>query len=315
VSALELKEQLPMNMLKALTLSMTLGLLGTACAASVGDEATHSDSTQDALTVPFAWVAPAAATIIPEQSSTTLVWTGGDPAWNVNLSIVDTAAWTVAASVASNVPNTGTYAWTFPASLGCDRDYQFYVENIVTPKKKYKPKTTMWEYGPVFRLACAPTGPISVPTPAPSGPCATEVVVSNIHYPAQSCAVTTPSFLANMTTMFHFTSKCPTGSQLLGVTSVTCQDAPIPGFSDGSVYTGTACCGPQLSGYYMVKDSYNAIWTVAQVDVFARNRADSECQTKHGSGSIAQDVIVTNVTWNYTLNETYDDRSFNCVLP
>jgi hypothetical protein len=300
-----------MNILKAVSLSIIVGLVGSACASASDD--LNNDSTESALTAPFAWTSPVAGAILPAQSSTTLTWTGGDPAWNVNLSIVDVAAWTVAASVASNIPNSGSYAWTFPASLGCDRDYQFYVENIVPPKKKYKPKTTTsWAYGPTFRLAC---GPISVPTPPPSGACASEVLVTNIHYPVQSCAVTTPSFLANMMTMYHFTSKCPTGSQLLGVTGVTCENAPIPGFSDGSVYSGTACCGPALSGYYSARDSYNAIWTVAQVDVFARNRADSECQTKHGATSMAHDVIVTNVTWDYVKNETYDDRSFNCILP
>lgn len=86
-------------------------------------------------------------------------------------------------------------------------------------------------------------GPITIVTPPPSGACTSQTVVSGLHYPAQSCAQSTPGFLAGMMTSFHFKSKCPAGTQLLGVTNVTCQNAPIPGFPTGSVYQGTACCG------------------------------------------------------------------------
>lgn len=88
-----------------------------------------------------------------------------------------------------------------------------------------------------------PPGPITIITPRPSGACTSQTVVSGMHYPNQSCAQTTPGFLAGMLTSFHFTSKCPTGTQLLGVINASCQNAPIPGFPTGSVYQGTACCG------------------------------------------------------------------------
>jgi len=88
-----------------------------------------------------------------------------------------------------------------------------------------------------------PTPPIKVDTPPPTGACANQVVVSGIHYPNQSCAQTTPGFLAGYMSMFHFKSKCTPPNTLLGVTNVTCQNAPIPGFPNGSVYQGTACCG------------------------------------------------------------------------
>jgi hypothetical protein len=63
-----------------------------------------------------------------------------------------------------------------------------------------------------------------------------------MHYPNQSCAQTQASFQAGMLTSYHFTSKCTAPSKLTAVFNVSCQDAPIPGFSTGSVYKGTACC-------------------------------------------------------------------------
>lgn len=86
-------------------------------------------------------------------------------------------------------------------------------------------------------------GTITVVTPPPLGECTNAVVVSGLHYPNLSCSQSTPNFLAGMMTSFHFKSKCPAGTQLLGVTNATCQNAPIPGFPNGSVYQATACCG------------------------------------------------------------------------
>lgn len=294
-----------MNIRKSLSLSIALGLVATACATQVGDNTESSSGETELTTSTFTWIAPGAGSVLPAQSAVTLDWTGGNTAWNVNLRIIDVAAFTVVGTVASNVPNNGIRTWTFPASLPCNRNYQFYVENT--------PRTT-WAYGPSFKLACG-TSVIPVPTPAPTGACTSGVAVSNLHYPTQTCAQTQASFLASMMTMYHFTSTCPAGTHLLGVMDVTCQNAPIPGFSTGSVYAGVSCCGVRLSPYYFTRDSYNAIWTVAQVQVYARNRANSECVTKYGAGSVAQDVIVTNVSWNTTLHETYDDRKFNCVIP
>lgn len=121
------------------------------------------------------------------------------------------------------------------------------------------PLTAQALTGPDLRVTKGPSGggPITVITPPPSGPCTNQVVVSGMHYPTQSCAQSTPGFLAGMLTSFHFTSKCPPPNQLLGVTNVTCQNAPIPGFPTGSVYQGTACCGiippPTAKGSFDLK--------------------------------------------------------------
>lgn len=55
----------------------------------------------------FTFTAPPAGALIPAQSNVTITWTGCPPQWKVNLSLIDVAAWTVVASVASSIPNTG----------------------------------------------------------------------------------------------------------------------------------------------------------------------------------------------------------------
>lgn len=104
-------------------------------------------------------------------------------------------------------------------------------------------------------------GPIDIDTPKPGGACAAKVQVSGMHYPQQTCAQSTPGFLAGMMTSHHLTSKCPKGTQLIGVIDVSCQNAPIPGFSRGSVYEATACCGrlvpPPGGGITIVKKIVN----------------------------------------------------------
>lgn len=73
--------------------------------------------------------------------------------------------------------------------------------------------------------------------------CAKTVVVSGLHYPDKTCAQSSADFQAGLLTNFHFTSKCPPDAPLKAVFDISCQNAPIPGFSTGSVYQGTACCG------------------------------------------------------------------------
>jgi Ser-Thr-rich glycosyl-phosphatidyl-inositol-anchored membrane family len=75
-----------------------------------------------------------------------IIWTGGNPGWHVNISLADVDAWAVAASVATNITNsTQSIAWTVPASLPCNRRYEFYIAEVTN---------ITWNYGPVFRLKC-----------------------------------------------------------------------------------------------------------------------------------------------------------------
>ena len=101
--------------------------------------------------------------------------------------------------------------------------------------------------GAAFFLIPLTAHALVVATPPPSGTCLSNVVVSGLHYPTQTCAQSTPNFLSTLSTSFHFKSKCTPPNQLLGVTNATCLNAPIPGFPTGSVYQGTACCGVAAS--------------------------------------------------------------------
>ena len=297
-----------MNATKLLSLSIALGLFATACGGSMdqaGDDEELGTS-EDALVSAFAWTAPTLNAQIPAGSTVGMSWTGGDPSWNVNIALVDVAANAAVASVATNVANTRVRSWTLPSTLTCNKTYEFYVENT---------QHTAWAYGKAWKLTCATSGVLAVPTPLPTNACTVAVAVNNLHYPTQTCAQTQSNFVSGLQTSYHFNSKCPTGTKLLGVLDATCQNAPIPGFSSGSIYGGIACCGVKVSALYTTSDQYNAIWTAAQVETYARNRANSECVTKHGTGSVAQDVIVSNITYNNATHETFDLRKFNCILP
>lgn len=89
-----------------------------------------------------------------------------------------------------------------------------------------------------------PTAPkiIHLPPAGDNSNCQTSTVVGGMHYPAQSCAQSQGNFMSTVLKSYHLTSKCPTGQVLEGASNITCQNAPIPGFSTGSVYTATACC-------------------------------------------------------------------------
>ena len=96
----------------------------------------------------FALTVPVQGAVLPAESNVTIQWTPGNNAqWTVNLSLVDVAAWQVAATVVSNIANSGSYNWMFPASLGCDKQYQFYIAET---------NNQDWNYGPQFTLQCPP---------------------------------------------------------------------------------------------------------------------------------------------------------------
>lgn len=91
------------------------------------------------------------------------------------------------------------------------------------------------------RFLCQPPPP-AVTSVGDTTNCSPSVVVGGMHYPSQSCAQSQSAFVSTALTSYHLTSKCPAGQPLKGVANIGCLDAPIPGFSTGSVYTATACC-------------------------------------------------------------------------
>lgn len=92
---------------------------------------------------------PPAGSILSPGQPVAVLWTGGDPAWSVDVQLIDVTAWTVVAVVAGNILNSGVVAWTFPASLEfggpCERTYQFYVQKV---------DQTAYTYGPHFTVVC-----------------------------------------------------------------------------------------------------------------------------------------------------------------
>lgn len=122
-----------MNSMKTIKSSITvlalmLGLLVCAPAASAQ--------------APFTFTAPTAGTNWCTGSNMVIQWNGGDPNWNVTLSLIDVAAWQVYTTIAPNIPNTGTFAWTVPSNIP-PGVYQAYVQNI---------PVTSWAYGPTFSI-------------------------------------------------------------------------------------------------------------------------------------------------------------------
>jgi hypothetical protein len=95
----------------------------------------------------FTLTVPPNNAVLPAQSNVAIQWTGGNPTWKVYLSLVDIAAWTAVTTVANNIPNSGSFNWTFPSSLGCNKNYLFYIAEV---------NNQTWHYGPAFTLQCAP---------------------------------------------------------------------------------------------------------------------------------------------------------------
>lgn len=80
---------------------------------------------------------------------------------------------------------------------------------------------------------------------APNAPKCKNGTPIGLHYPSQTCEQSKASFAAGALGFAQFTSKCAAPSKLVAVNDISCQNTPIPGFSQpgGSVHTGTPCCG------------------------------------------------------------------------
>jgi len=79
----------------------------------------------------------------------TINWTGTTPPNTVNLVLIDFTNWTVYQTIASGIPNSGSYTWTLPAGLPCDpeRKWCFYVTDpSSTPQ--------CWNYSSEFIIGC-----------------------------------------------------------------------------------------------------------------------------------------------------------------
>lgn len=106
---------------------------------------------------PLQITTPPAGAILTAGEPVTVEWTGGDPSWSVDVTLIDVDAWTVVAYAAANVPNSGTVTWTIPTSLAfggpCNRTYQFYVQEV---------SQLAWRYGPHFTVVCETTVDVDI---------------------------------------------------------------------------------------------------------------------------------------------------------
>ena len=73
---------------------------------------------------------------LDECSTITVNWHGGCSGWNVNLSLINDATYTVQAA-ANNLANSGSYTWTLPACLPAST-YYLYIEEV---------SRITWHYG------------------------------------------------------------------------------------------------------------------------------------------------------------------------
>lgn len=87
-------------------------------------------------------------------SSQTITWTGGNPSWNVLISLVDVPSWTVYSTITASTPNTGSFPWIIPPTLP-PSTYLIYIQEVTL---------TTWTYGGSFTVVTCPTNPcVSAP--------------------------------------------------------------------------------------------------------------------------------------------------------
>lgn len=82
-------------------------------------------------------------------SEITINWSGGNPTWNVLISIIDVNTWTVAAVLNSNTVNDGNEIWNIPLNFPTGT-YQIYVQEV---------NYATWVYGEIFTINNCPDQP------------------------------------------------------------------------------------------------------------------------------------------------------------
>lgn len=98
----------------------------------------------------FELVAPVKTDSLCAGTEITISWTGGDPTWNVIVSVIDVNSWTVAAVVNPNTLNDGNETWNIPPNFPPGL-YQAYVQEV---------NYTTWAYGESFSINYCPTNNI-----------------------------------------------------------------------------------------------------------------------------------------------------------
>jgi hypothetical protein len=164
------------------------------------------------LVQPFVLTAPGGGSTQMAGSTVTIAWAGGDPAWSVNLSLIDVAANQSIFSVASSIPNSGSFDWQIPREFtGCGRTYKFHVENV---------QRLDWGYGPEFVIDCKiaqPPPPKEPPKPkAPLPP----LFAFDRPLPESEAKVCLPPYMIQQPSETHYWWARATGDRSLSVTLV-----------------------------------------------------------------------------------------------
>ncbi|RIH64214.1 T9SS C-terminal target domain-containing protein [Mariniphaga sediminis] len=97
----------------------------------------------------FELVAPTKTDSLCAGTEITISWNGGDPTWNVVVSIIDVNSWAVAAVVNPNTLNDGNETWNIPPNFAPGL-YQAYVQEV---------NYITWAYGDVFTIKSCPNQP------------------------------------------------------------------------------------------------------------------------------------------------------------
>ena len=79
-------------------------------------------------------------------ASVNITWNGGQPAWNINVLLIDFTAWVTYANIALNVPNNGSLSWNIPQNLPAGHTFQIALVEV---------NQTAWTYGPHFTVSAA----------------------------------------------------------------------------------------------------------------------------------------------------------------
>ena len=115
--------------------------------------------------VPFVITSPTEGSSISPGQAVTIQWTGGDPSWYVDVSLIELTPGFPFAAVAVpawHIPNSGMVAdWLFPSEIHygtfhydtCGHTYQFYVQQV---------NQIAWTYGPHFTVVCQIPVPIDI---------------------------------------------------------------------------------------------------------------------------------------------------------
>lgn len=99
-------------------------------------------------------ISPAGTDSVCTGNEITIEWTGGDPTWDLLISIIDMNTSNVAATITANTPNDGTEIWSVPSGFSPGL-YQVYIQEV---------NFESWVYGQPFSVHHCPEIPVCLET-------------------------------------------------------------------------------------------------------------------------------------------------------